>query len=155
MTGYIFYESKEANYLFGCLDRNKARQIAADLIKGARETDRINQAVALHFFSGKDFLGKGLEEYVASAVGWGSLSLETEFIYADKGGKSIVAQVTADEYDLLLENPLGMFRLATFENQREGTILKIHSLHQIGIDPQFLYDLGKKYEKKIKNLSQR
>ena len=159
MPGYHFFRSEEQHYSLGEVDLPRAREITTDLVKRVREARKIDEAIALmidydgHYFNASSKNGEYLAfgAYLRALKDKQSfLEVKTELVYTDRQGKLMAAVVTVDDEDIKLAVPISLFNLASFKRQDQEVLFTIHPLHQIGVNPQFLYDFGQRHGRKTK-----
>jgi hypothetical protein len=160
---YTFFKAEARQYSLGeNIDFVRARCMARDLAEMVKETSKkkIDEAIGFGLYNKESDRLPNLvneEMQVAYALFQGNLAVKTELLYVDERGDLMIAVQTVDEHDEHLSRPIGMFDLATFTRTKktsrfepEGELLfGIHHLHQIGVDPQFLYDFGDKYGRRL------
>ncbi|MDO8511097.1 MAG: hypothetical protein Q7S55_02935 [Nanoarchaeota archaeon] len=161
MAEYTFFKAEERQYSLGeNTDLVRARMMARELAERVKSILKIDEAIALGLYNKQLDCSPSItddERLLTYALFRGDLTLRTELLYLDRNNHLMAARQTVDDHDGYLKRPTSMFDLATFTltkpSQRFGPqvelLFKIHSLHQIGIDPKFLYDFGDKYGRKL------
>lgn len=161
MTEYTFFKAEERQYSLGeNTDLVRARMMARELAERVKSIPKIDEAIALGLYNNQLVCPPPItddERSLTLALFRGNLTLRTELLYVDERGGLMVAQQTVDEHDEYLPRPISMFDLATFTltkpSQRFESevelLFKIRPLHQIGVDPTFLYDFGDRYGRRL------
>ncbi|GEM_PF-5294403 len=151
-----FFESKEHHYFLEKMTLERTREIGADLTEKLTRVSKINENIPVILFDGPSSAtdydlktNKTYKNFIAWRILSGRLLLQTELLYLSHEGRLMAAQVTTDGFDNLLPQPISLFDLASFQVKDDGRLFTIHPLHQIGVDPQFLYDFGQKYGRKL------
>ena len=161
MAKYAFFTAEERQYSLGeNTDLVRAKMMAGELAERVKSIPKIDEAIVLELYNNQLDCSPSItddERSLTLALFRGNLTLRTELLYLGEGGKLMIAQQTVDDHDEYLERSLSMFDLATFTltkpSQRFESevelLFKIHPLHQIGIDPAFLYEFGDKHGRKL------
>lgn len=148
MPQYQFFRSEEQQYSLGNVELSQANNMARDLVKAIKEAPKIDETIALMMGYDGNTHGpcnlSGYESFFAWGIYSRGLSVKTELVYTDAEGNLMAASKTVYEQDMK-RNVTSLFDLASFRREDEEVLFTIHPLHQIGVDPQFLYGFGQKH----------
>ena len=161
MTKYTFFKAEERQYSLGeNTDLARARMMVGELAERVKSIPKIDEAIALGLYNKQLDCSPSItddERLLTYALFRGDLTLRTELLYLDRNNHLMAARQTVDEHDEYLPHPMNLFDLATFTLTKPSQrfepqvelLFKIHPLHQIGIDPAFLYEFGDKHGRRL------
>ena len=139
MVQYHLFHSEAQQYAFIIIGISRAKEIAKNLVEAVKKAPKIDEAVALLLgYNNSYYNNNHLPEHetvFAIGIHFGRLELKTEQLYIGEGGQ--------------LMSYGNLPALASFKRQNEEVLFRIHSIPQIGVDPAFLYNFGKKYGRKL------
>jgi hypothetical protein len=148
-----FYRSEAARYELGNLTSEQATKIAVNFWAGIKNANKIHEAVPVSLTGRFGYIGMDYSDELPleTDLRYGSLSLEVELMYTGREGNLLVALIEKDQQGRRLEHPTTGVKLASFGREDGKVFLNIHPLHQIGVDPKFLTELGEKYGTRVGN----
>ncbi len=147
MTEYKLFASEERRYNLGYPNLSRAWAISKDFLDGLIAAERTDEAIAT-ILSGVGYESRSErfpQSVARTGIFWGNLTLKTELLYLQEG-RLMVGVIDVDEHDQRLSEPISLHNLATFRENGDRIYLNVHPLHQMGIDPTFLYSLGEKHQ---------
>jgi hypothetical protein len=152
---YPLFASEDREYNLGHIgfeDRPLGQEIARKFLSGFRGATKTAESVAfLVQHCSETYRAKDCsEDTLEYGVRFGNLALETELLSMTRSGDLIAVTIDTDERDEILPRSewQHFFPLASFQEEQGDIIFRTHKIHQMGINPTFLYALGEKYEKK-------
>lgn len=145
------YESHDAEYSLGVLSPDDIASLASDLATWM-QGPRI-EGTALRLELGGIAAHGELHRSIASRLtiathirtGRSTMTIDTELLYVQGGQLKAALNPGPDPYDHGVDGS-SLVRLAEFETDQGNTTLRLYPLHQIGVDPTGLQEIGEKYK---------